>query len=228
MLAEIRIAWQKHITEQGLQWGREQLLAEIGFHRRNRRQSAGFNGAASSCSRKCADHHGHGGSVPASMGPRAVARGNGSNSSSPSGIRIASMGPRAVARGNVGSAAPTTALLPLQWGREQLLAEIPEQMCARRELSASMGPRAVARGNGAMTAGSQTLTSLQWGREQLLAEMRKRGRTDNEQKGFNGAASSCSRKCPGGHSSRLPAGSFNGAASSCSRKFPSPPTGPSR
>src|SRR5260370_1146380 len=83
-----------------------------------------FNGAASSCSRKylrLADHQ---------------------------LSQLASMGPRAAARGNLNRGAYRAPAWLLQWGREQLLAEIRKIEAAGRALtSASMGPRAAARGN---------------------------------------------------------------------------------
>src|SRR5258708_6437353 len=85
---------------------------------------------------------------PASMGPRAAARGNlrGSLSSPP--ISEASMGPRAAARGNKS-----------EGGKVE------------RALKASMGPRAAARGNGKIRNAYLREALLQWGREQLLAEI---------------------------------------------------------
>src|SRR5260370_30127293 len=83
-----------------VQWGREQLLAEIWNIPRADTGNAGFNGAASNCSRKC--HRPN----------RRL------------GLMRASMGPRATARGNAGDPVLPVADVWLQWGREQLLAEI--------------------------------------------------------------------------------------------------------
>src|SRR5258708_4065095 len=107
------------------------------------------------------------------------------------------MGPRAAARGNPGAKGERRYSASLQWGREQLLAEISslklplgshrmlqwgrEQLlaeiqwyrgCAEIEVDASMGPRAAARGNAAFKWQWSRCKWLQWGREQLLAEMR--------------------------------------------------------
>src|SRR5260370_1194173 len=128
------------------------------------------------------------------------------------------MGPRAAARGNEGSTTGTFQYMTLQWGREQLLAEIcpsstprttihwlqwgREQLLAEMARAnrkgttrgASMGPRAAARGNHKAGPRIGTLPKLQWGREQLLAEMHTSATKRTAIAGFNGAASSCSRK----------------------------------
>src|SRR5437899_832292 len=106
------------------------------------------------------------------MGPRAVARGNERRRGDGHGGRGASMGPRAVARENEWSVQMLSYDGSLQWGREQLLAEIgPEAVVP-------VGPR-----------------MLQWGREQLLAEMVSYFCfSPMILPCFNGAASSCSRK----------------------------------
>src|SRR5260370_149512 len=88
------------------------------------------------------------GAEPASMGPRAAARGNGKGEPEQFQIGDASMGPRAAARGNIPSPCRTQSALRLQWGREQLLAEM----------------RVVVE----FVDAAQV---LQWGREQLLAEI---------------------------------------------------------
>ena len=85
-----------------LQWGRGLSPAEI-----------------------CAPVRGNACVMSASMGPRALARGNRNESRDPHGKSFASMGPRALARGN-------------------------QVLCndKRWQGLASMGPRALARGNG--------------------------------------------------------------------------------
>jgi hypothetical protein len=103
----------------------------------------------------------------ASMGPRSVDRGNGRQPmvSDPDGH--ASMGPRSVDRGNAtlpNSNSRSTLLL--QWGRDQLTAEI------------RITPWL-----------AKIVGTLQWGRDQLTAEMRAPGaRFRAGTSSFNGAA----------------------------------------
>ena len=63
------------------------------------------------------------------------------------------MGPRPIGRGNPARAAPNEKSAPLQWGRDQLVAEISG-------VEAEVSLAAV----------------LQWGRDQLVAEMVPTGR----------------------------------------------------
>ena len=61
----------------------------------------------------------------------------------------------------------------LQWGRDQLIAEISRVRSAISEpCIASMGPRSADRGNVARArAGKRIVWRLQWGRDQLIAEI---------------------------------------------------------
>ena len=109
------------------------------------------------------------------------------------------MGPRSADRGNAtSSAGRQSALTRLQWGRDQLIAEIDryrgqrcpvgslqwgrDQLIAEMSASlahceiaqyqASMGPRSADRGNDAVQrANRPRRRRLQWGRDQLIAEM---------------------------------------------------------
>jgi len=152
LVAEIPDRGHGAVAYQQLQWGRDQLVAEMW---------------------DLAMRHAH--QWLASMGPRPIGRGN---------IRLERLGDAVADR--------------LQWGRDQLVAEIwrgsaENQMCSSRfngaatnwsrksrarlhngELrgAASMGPRPIGRGN-APAAGAVSLgAALQWGRDQLVAEMR--------------------------------------------------------
>src|SRR5260370_782352 len=109
-----------------LQWGRDQLIAEIWQFAQRRR--------------------GHG---TASMGPRSADRGNAFTAQNLLAAQQASMGPRSADRGNAArSSAARHAASGLQWGRDQLIAEI-------------------------FRAGHTIIVriQLQWGRDQLIAEM---------------------------------------------------------
>src|SRR5437867_3314939 len=79
-----------------LQWGRERSLAETD---KGRVQVAL--------------------QLIASMGPRALARGNLRTPDKIGGVSVASMGPRALARGNVRVIASNGSTVQLQWGRER-------------------------------------------------------------------------------------------------------------
>ena len=131
------------------------------------------------------------------MGPRPIGRGNSGRPASAAPDVVASMGPRPIGRGNRrngwrlhwsspgfnGAATnwsrkylllltPDPMETLLQWGRDQLVAEMGG-LIAGLVLAwiASMGPRLIGRGN---TEGTATLTltyELQWGRDQLVAEI---------------------------------------------------------
>ena len=84
-----------------LQWGRDQLVAEIRSSAFSGAWQWSFNGAATNWSRKSAAAH-------------SAERGSG-----------ASMGPRPIGRGNKKPCCwPRRAEMMLQWGRDQLVAEI--------------------------------------------------------------------------------------------------------
>src|SRR5260370_24057429 len=101
------------------------------------------------------------------------------------------MGPRAAARGNMGRMASSRPNFTLQWGREQLLAEIQRPHGAQRPRhQASMGPRAAARGNIPPEVTPGRRVRLQWGREQLLAEMGSKSQERWKPARFNGVARS--------------------------------------
>jgi len=60
----------------------------------------------------------------------------------------------------------------LQWGRDQLVAEIQrEKLRIENQRAASMGPRPIGRGNPSETLIGDINTMLQWGRDQLVAEI---------------------------------------------------------
>ena len=85
------------------------------------------------------------------------------------------MGPRSADRGNVACASRHGRLTRLQWGRDQLIAEIRRgARAAARNLPASMGPRSADRGNDWRHCTDCTASVLQWGRDQLIAEMLRR------------------------------------------------------
>src|SRR5579875_478154 len=157
-----------------LQWGRDQMIAEmLVFHlqpacnlhasmgpRSNDRGNPapvpepvpapeGFNGAAIKWSRKCAtpkvvtiQQH------SASMGPRSNDRGNPPVGALPlERPRLQWGRDQMIAEMQRGNGL-TPVLLELQWGRDQMIAEIREGQAARTfRLQASMGPRSNDRGN---------------------------------------------------------------------------------
>src|SRR5260370_510982 len=60
----------------------------------------------------------------------------------------------------------------LQWGRDQLIAEIGQRLHVGREYRfASMGPRSADRGNLGGPNDRRGFSRLQWGRDQLIAEI---------------------------------------------------------
>ena len=101
LIAEMRLAYRCAVDSQLLQWGRDQLIAEIATTRHSRH--------------RCAS---------ASMGPRSADRGN-ESARSPCNSQLASMGPRSADRGNQ-RASERPAARWLQWGRDQLIAEISD------------------------------------------------------------------------------------------------------
>ena len=107
-----------------LQWGRDQLIAEL--------PAAGEAGHLSR----------------ASMGPRSIDRGTDLRRHPRHQHAVASMGPRSIDRGTSPDLARPSCNRSLQWGRDQLIAELP---------SFATLP------NAGMT--------LQWGRDQLIAEL---------------------------------------------------------
>src|ERR1043166_6996915 len=111
--------------------------------------------------------------------------------------------------------------LLLQWGREHVLAEIHNLIAANTSpLFASMGPRARARGNALQRHGLPARTPASMG-----PRARARGNSQPDRSEyqsalrFNGAASTCSRKCSSTSWVTCTNSCFNGAASTCSRKF---------
>ena len=131
------------------------------------------------------------------MGPRSADRGNLNELAEAVAERVTSMGPRSADRGNTmcgfgahpgiglqwgrdqliaeictaASGGAGTGLL--QWGRDQLIAEIIWQELATYRLGGtSMGPRSADRGNDRYTEALWHFSlQLQWGRDQLIAEM---------------------------------------------------------
>ena len=108
-----------------LQWGRDQLIAEVAL--------------AVLAS---------GDIILASMGPRSIDRGSVRAPDRPRVQRPASMGPRSIDRGSRLFRSTACGLNGLQWGRDQLIAEV--------------GTRFVT---------VQWDKKLQWGRDQLIAEV---------------------------------------------------------
>ncbi len=65
---------------------------------------------------------------------------------------------------------------PLQWGRDQLIAELrPVRSGFHIHHMASMGPRSADRGIGFDVGNPQGDQLLQWGRDQLIAELLQAG-----------------------------------------------------
>src|ERR1017187_2092500 len=99
------------------------------------------------------------------------------------------MGPRSIDRGIVKWVGGVLYLWPLQWGRDQLIAELagvlgatPEMwrlQWGRDQLIAELSPTA---------SGMVPLVLLQWGRDQLIAELHFLGRSHGRAGCFNGAA----------------------------------------
>ena len=85
----------------------------------------GFNGAATNWSRKyLRDGVELAEEGSASMGPRPIGRGNPQGGPGARGKVHASMGPRPIGRGNCSAAVALPSRVVLQWGRDQLVAEI--------------------------------------------------------------------------------------------------------
>ena len=58
------------------------------------------------------------------------------------------MGPRPIGRGNGSNWSNVSEIPPLQWGRDQLVAEIVHDVVDHQlDMRASMGPRPIGRGN---------------------------------------------------------------------------------
>ena len=84
----------------------------------------------------------------ASMGPRPDDRGNTSVVAVDMIASVASMGPRPDDRGNIEKRVPAANGAVLQWGRDQMIAEILSiARLERKYPAASMGPRPDDRGN---------------------------------------------------------------------------------
>src|ERR1035437_1862451 len=83
----------------------------------------------------------------ASMGPRSIDRGTLAECANPGPYVGASMGPRSIDRGTMGFAILIEVTNKLQWGRDQLIAELSLPRCVLDFiLRASMGPRSIDRG----------------------------------------------------------------------------------
>src|SRR5438876_438394 len=83
------------------------------------------------------------------MGPRSADRGNGDGAARRGVYLCASMGPRSADRGNPLRGDVLRPVLELQWGRDQLIAEMRTGLAFPDEVNL-----------------------LQWGRDQLIAEMK--------------------------------------------------------
>ena len=99
------------------------------------------------------------------MGPRSIDRGIVRGDCGGDDRRAASMGPRSIDRGIVFPTSDPSVTEMLQWGRDQLIAEL--------------SPTA---------SGMVPLVLLQWGRDQLIAELHFLGRSHGRAGCFNGAA----------------------------------------
>ena len=179
-----------------LQWGRDQLVAEMQIGRKVFGFRTCFNGAATNWSRKWPDWRGCRILPAASMGPRPIGRGNKNLPPSRPSEQKASMGPRPIGRGNSLLTTLGFCRNALQWGRDQLVAEIADR--AHACISAACF-------NGAATNWSRKFTRPKW----TLVGWRR----------FNGAATNWSRKCPSGAGERAASPGFNGAATNWSRKY---------
>ena len=62
----------------------------------------------------------------------------------------------------------------LQWGRDQLIAELEYSGLKPQTQAASMGPRSIDRGIRGSRCCPAWLLLLQWGRDQLIAEFGRR------------------------------------------------------
>src|SRR5260370_41979914 len=65
-----------------------------------------------------------------------------------------------------------SAPMPLQWGRDHLIAEFSRSpLRTRATIFASMGPRSPDRGISSLAVIAAALGTLQWGRDHLIAEL---------------------------------------------------------
>src|ERR1017187_9077191 len=87
----------------------------------------------------------------ASMGPRSIDRGTATNTADWNPSAGASMGPRSIDRGTSGLDQALREGAMLQWGRDQLIAELAVHFFRQNPS-----------------------TELQWGRDQLIAELQER------------------------------------------------------
>ena len=112
-----------------LQWGRDQLVAEIrvAVHDARRRHGASMGPRPIGRGNRGLITSAISAKVKASMGPRPIGRGNPREQHLGVGIGSASMGPRPIGRGNTRARHTTPGHCSLQWGRDQLVAEIPQQ-----------------------------------------------------------------------------------------------------
>ena len=222
LVAEILAHWLMTATFPPLQWGRDQLVAEIvgTSHWRNEKTKASMGprpiGRGNQDPLPRRDRIplasmgprpiGRGNPAlprilpqerPASMGPRPIGRGNHYSAKQCSRYRPASMGPRPIGRGNIiHSVIMRTGSLLLQWGRDQLVAEIAPASSRPGDAGrASMGPRPIGRGNHRKETlhGSHCHASM--GPRPIGRGNRAPGRLDwPPARGFNGAATNWSRK----------------------------------
>ena len=182
-----------------LQWGRDQLVAEISQDPSERKSGRRFNGAATNWSRKFSRIHAAASrNAGASMGPRPIGRGNAVDLVDHVDLNGASMGPRPIGRGNVGAGAAGGRWAysfngaATNWSRKSSTRAVlpmpgsPASMGPRpigrgntgwyrrsaRAWRASMGPRPIGRGNAIRQIPRTSRPALlQWGRDQLVAEI---------------------------------------------------------
>src|SRR5581483_893425 len=106
------------------------------------------------------------------MGPRSDDRGNLDAVSSRAAARSASMGPRSDDRGNEGLCAEVRVVSELQWGRDQMIAEmITSSLSTTIGCRLQWGRDQMIAEMGLGPAFSQAWCSLQWGRDQMIAEI---------------------------------------------------------
>ena len=192
--AEIRRSASAATRSKRLQWGRELSPAEINSMPRTaaKPKPASMGPRAFARGDTGIESDGNGDVGTASMGPRAFARGDLKTQAGNSYGHRASMGPRAFARGDaVDGVEPGGVEIGFNGA-----ASFRPRRCATRLAhhdglrAASMGPRAFARGDAAEMDTATIDKWLQWGRELSPAEMRKAVTlSPRVRPRFNGAAS---------------------------------------
>ena len=149
-----------------LQWGRDQLIAELGCTRRENYRDA-----------------------MASMGPRSIDRGTLIDAAQATVKLAASMGPRSIDRGTWRDSSVSSAGVRASMGPRSIDRGTQEYPCNNHQRNqASMGPRSIDRGTSWDRYQACYQDQLQWGRDQLIAELRTAGLSTARSSRFNGAA----------------------------------------